>query len=262
MHYFDIITLAVLGVFGFLGLRKGLVTEVFKLVGLIAAILMAVSFLDTGTAFLSNHLQAEKSTLSVLSFIMIFLATLVAVRVIAIIVKGVMQFAMMGWLDKTGGAAFGALKGAVILSSILWAVMLLPLQKYTQDIEMNAKSYPYLKGFAPKVYNTMMHIVPGTSSFMDKMKEYIPDGNSIGDITNFSNQDIMKQLEEQMGGQIDPDLLKELSDENIDKILDQAKSAETGTELKDKFSREQQKELEQLLEKLRSESGDQLPGIP
>lgn len=266
MHYFDIITFAVLGFFGFLGLRKGLVTEMFKLIGLIAAILMAVRFLDAGTAFLSNHLQAEKNTLSVLSFITIFLGTLVVIRIIAIIVKGLMQFAMMGWLDKTGGAAFGAVKGAVILSAVLWGVMFLPLEKYTQDIENNSKSYPYLRGFAPKVYDAMFKIIPGSGNFMDKMKEFLPDGKGIGAMAKFNNQDIMKQLEKQMGDQIDPDLLKGLSDENASKVLGQFKTPdsqmEAGSEPRDKFSEEQQKELEELLEKLRSESGDALPGIP
>lgn len=264
MHYFDIITIAVLGVFGVLGLKKGLVTELFKLVGILLAILMAVNFLDAGIAFLSQHLSAEQNTLTVLSFILIFLVTMVGVRIVAIIVKGIMRFAMMSWVDRTGGALFGALKGAVILSGVLWVVMFLPVDKYTSDIELNSKSYPYLKGFAPKVYNAAFQVIPGSETFLDKVKEYLPDGQSIGTMANFNNQDIMKQLEEQMGGQIDEDFLNKLGDQDLNKMLDQAKEkgGNFNSDVQDKFSKQQQEQLEKLLKQMRSESGEKLPGVP
>ncbi|MCF7805359.1 MAG: CvpA family protein [Candidatus Marinimicrobia bacterium] len=268
MHYFDIITLAVLGFLGFMGFRRGLVTELFKLVGIVAAILAAIQFGDAGTAVLGARLEADQSTLAVMSYVLIFFVTLIIVRVAAIIIKGIMQFAMMNWLDRSGGALFGALKGAVILSGVLWAITILPMDKFTNDIEAKSKSYPYLKGFAPKVYDAVFRVIPGSNSFAEKLQEFIPAGKSMGPVGQFGNEDIIKQLEDELGGKFDPQVLKEfkaggLSDE-VKKLLKEndidISEGEPGST--DRFSQEQKEKLEQLLEKYKSESGDELPGIP
>ncbi len=119
MNYIDIL-LGGLILFGLIrGFSKGLFIEVASLVALIAGIYGAIHFSYVAGNYLSNRVDWSESYINLAAFAITFIAIVVAVSFAGKLLTKIADFAMLGVLNKLAGAAFGALKFAVVLGAIL-----------------------------------------------------------------------------------------------------------------------------------------------
>lgn len=218
LHIFDIIVLIVIGFFVFRGLSHGLIEELLKLVGIIVAIILAIRLMAPGAVLLSQVVNAEPEKLGFVSFLIIFVLIMIGFRVLAKILKGIFKFAMLGWLDKLGGGAFGALKGALLMSALVWLLLFLPVDSYTNDLRDNSISFGKLETFAPKVYDTLMHLIPGSISFQEKIESFISGDHTLRAMNFFRNPKFLKDLQDQIGHDETSDLLKLINGEQTDGV--------------------------------------------
>lgn len=117
MNWLDVAILAVLGGAVFFGLKTGLIKSVLSLAGLIAGTLLAVRFhvaLAERLTFISEEVFAK-----VLAFAIIVVGALIVARLAAWLLEKVASALMVGWLNRLGGAAFGLVSGAILLSGAL-----------------------------------------------------------------------------------------------------------------------------------------------
>jgi membrane protein required for colicin V production len=56
---------------------------------------------------------------NILGFLIIFCLIFLVVSIIGIVIKYLMNIAFMGWVDRICGAAFGAIKGLLIVAVLL-----------------------------------------------------------------------------------------------------------------------------------------------
>jgi len=220
MHYFDIFVLTIIGLFAILGMRRGLVEELLKIIGLFVAVLVALEYVHSVADLLANRFNTAPENLTILSFILIVVLVMICFRVAAALLKRVMRFAMLGWLDRAGGAIFGGVKALIILSLLLWALLLLPRNRYLDDLEQNTITYSYVLGVAPILYDTALHLFPGTEQFVDRFKQYLPASRPDSGLARFDRRSPLEKLQEELGGQVDPDILRAFSREKIQELLD------------------------------------------
>ncbi len=120
MNSIDIVLLIPILWFAYKGLNKGLIFEIASLIGLIAGIYIAVNF----SWFIGNLIQKnvvlEDNTCALVAFAITFVGVMVGVRIVAKAIEKIINAAMLGFVNKIAGAAFGALKIAFILSVILY----------------------------------------------------------------------------------------------------------------------------------------------
>ena len=168
----DSIIIIALGFFAFKGLRKGLILEVFKLIGMFGGFLMAAKFFSGGTGVIIKQFGVGPNVAAGLSFILIFVAVAATARFIAVAIKKLMEFSMLGWVDRGGGALFGALKASFVISSVLLAISFIP-GDFSSNLEKKSKFYTQMKGIAPMVYDWIYEIFPDALSFQEKIGKTI-----------------------------------------------------------------------------------------
>ena len=113
----------ILGILLLLGLWKGfnngLLIEVASIVALIAGIYGAIHFSYIAGDYLTEQMNWEERYINLTAFVITFIVIVIAVHFAGKLLTKVANIALLGLLNKIAGAAFGALKVAVILGAIL-----------------------------------------------------------------------------------------------------------------------------------------------
>jgi membrane protein required for colicin V production len=122
--------LAVLGLSMLLGVWRGLVHEVLAVVGWVAAFVLAHLFASE-VGQMINIQGARGQFRYMLGFAVVFIGTLFACGLLTWVVKKMINSVGLTSIDRTLGAAFGALRGLMILLAVTAVVLMTPLQ----DIE-------------------------------------------------------------------------------------------------------------------------------
>lgn len=219
MHPFDIFVFTVLGIFALIGIKKGLVEELLKIVGLVVAIIVASHFVNIGADFLADFFNTQPGKMTVVSFIVIALGTMILFRILIAMIKGILRFAMLGWLDRTGGAAFGTVKGAILLSALVWLFILLPTGNIVSDLEQESKSFPAVRSVVPSLYQLFKVVLPAGGTFMDQVREYIPVDKASEELTKLSKRALEQRIEEEIGRDLDSELFEYLSRDDLITLL-------------------------------------------
>src|SRR4249919_1667686 len=98
----DIIFLFLIVLAFFKGIKKGFILAVFSLVGLIVGLAAAIKLSVLVAVYLKDTVNVSAKWLPFLSFILVFIAVLILVRIGATAIEKTIEFAMMGWLNKLG----------------------------------------------------------------------------------------------------------------------------------------------------------------
>lgn len=126
MNSFDLVVLSILVVSMVYSMFKGMVREIFSLLAYAGGYLMAVQYqaqgLEAMTVVISNETLAK-----VLSFILIFVVTVVAISLIGLVIRKLIRFTPgLSGIDRTLGGVFGVLKGGVIIIFLMFLLQLFP----------------------------------------------------------------------------------------------------------------------------------------
>lgn len=114
----DIILLIIIGVFAIRGLFKGLITEVFGILGLILGYVLSFQIYTPIGKFIENFGVAEKVAAAI-GFVIAFLLIYVGIFFLGKMLSKFFRTINLGFADKTFGFVFGGLKAAVILGVLL-----------------------------------------------------------------------------------------------------------------------------------------------
>ena len=131
------ITLAVSTVTAFM---SGLVRSLFSLAGLLLGVLIAAWYAPR----LAEYFRGDVNPFALaraLAFVLILVAVYVAAALLGRLLRGAFQAVGLGFLDRLGGAAFGLIRGTLLL-----AALLLPFGVFLQQFEAARTSVlmPYL----------------------------------------------------------------------------------------------------------------------
>ena len=119
MSVIDIV-LGALILFGLVrGLMKGLFVEVASLIALVAGVYGAIHFSNFAAEFLQNKTDWNEKTINITAFAITFVIIVLAIGLAGKALTKLADFAALGIINKLLGAAFGALKIALILSVVL-----------------------------------------------------------------------------------------------------------------------------------------------
>ncbi|BAI81043.1 colicin V production protein [Deferribacter desulfuricans SSM1] len=153
MGIIDIVLLIIIGVFAIKGLFRGLIGEVFGILGLILGYLLAYQYYQL-TAKFASALGFNKSVSDVVGFVITFIIIYTIIIIISIILKKFFKKIQLGWADKLGGFLFGALKSSIILALALSFLVktLPPSFKLNKDLHKSPVAKNLLK-ITPYVFD-------------------------------------------------------------------------------------------------------------
>jgi len=178
MNSLDIIILVVIVWFAFFGLYRGLVRSVLNLVGVICALFFATLWLPHTSSFLQKYLPLPDAQMGFIAFVALFILIVVAFRIAAKIIQEGLKLVLLGWVDRVGGLLFGFLKGALLVSALLWVFALFPQTDSVQKIQDDSQLSPWVKPTLPLLYDGIVKVFPAAESFSEKMDDTIEQTKS------------------------------------------------------------------------------------
>lgn len=151
----DIVILIVIGVFGVKGLFKGLISEIFGMLGLVLGYVLSYQFYPYA-AQIVEFFGLKKDISDKIGFVLMFLVIYIIVLVVGIVLKKFFKAIQLGWADRSGGFFFGAIKASVILSVVLTITLtIIPANaKMHKDLKRSMIS-SYLLGITPMVFDML-----------------------------------------------------------------------------------------------------------
>lgn len=181
MNYLDIIIAIILFLFGWKGLRKGLIIEVVTLLAFGVGIYGAMHFSDFTAAHLQDFMEIKPQYLNTVAFVLTFIILVVLVNLIGRLVSKWVKSMNLGFFDKLGGFLFGILKGVLLCSVLLMVLNNFQLLGVVKPkVKEESKLYPYIEQTVPYVYRGFDLVKDYTKEVMpDEEAEEETEGNSV-----------------------------------------------------------------------------------
>jgi membrane protein required for colicin V production len=118
MNLLDLFLLAILAYCLIRGVFRGLIKELAAIVGVLAAFYAGYTYYPLVAGVLDRWI-ADGGYRNIAGFFLLFCTVFIAVSILGVVLKYLLNIAFLGWVDRICGAAFGALKGALIVSVVL-----------------------------------------------------------------------------------------------------------------------------------------------
>lgn len=141
MNWLDILIVALMSFLLIRGFFRGFFREIGSLAGVILGLLIAFRYEPVLTGLLKAFLP-EWPFLSLLSFALIMLVTMVACNLISLLLKTMSRKLLLGWLDRVLGVGVAFLKGMVLL--YLGMVIINFFVPAASPIVTQSKLYPWV----------------------------------------------------------------------------------------------------------------------
>jgi membrane protein required for colicin V production len=125
MNILDIAVLLVLGVFGYRGYQQGFTKMIINILTFFGGILLALKYFSAIQDKLAKVIHLSPIYLTVISFVLIWLAVWGAAWMLGQFLDNVMQIPLLRPIDRLAGATIGILKGALIIPVFLVPVLFL-----------------------------------------------------------------------------------------------------------------------------------------
>ncbi len=103
----------------FIGIKKGFLDQLFSLVILVLGIWATFHFSDFVSAWLSGFMTVNPAILKVISFVIIFLAVAIVMRLLCTLLEKIMKLITLGWLNKLLGIVFSCIIIFVLLGMLI-----------------------------------------------------------------------------------------------------------------------------------------------
>jgi len=168
----DIILLIPLLLFAFQGFKKGIIIEVATLAALVLGIYAALFFSGYTADILTKSFNISKEYLNIIAFIVTFIGVLILVLFLGKALEKVVNLLLLGFVNKLAGAVFGVLKGALLLSILIFLINYFDVNHSIIKKEAQKESllYKNIEPIAPWVYKRFS---------IDELKETLPDPENI-----------------------------------------------------------------------------------
>ena len=153
-NLFDLVVVVVVGLFAFFGLRKGLIEEAIRLIGLVVASFAGVKYYYLGVGLVKSIFSFSEGVQTVIGFILIFLIVYLALQIVSSMLKRIIRSLNLAWLDRTAGLIFGTLKGITIMTIIVWMISVFPELGLEKRLKTISPAYVLLVEFKCEIVKT------------------------------------------------------------------------------------------------------------
>jgi membrane protein required for colicin V production len=132
------------------GLSKGFLEQAVCLVGLFVSVWAAFRFSELVCGWIQPYLEVSETLLHVISFALVLVAISVGALLLAKLLTKIFEVAMLGWLNKLLGVAFGILVTMLVLGVfvVLFDTLNVRFEIVKSDILDGSILYGAVKDFA------------------------------------------------------------------------------------------------------------------
>jgi membrane protein required for colicin V production len=168
--FIDIIFLLLMLLACIKGVSKGFIVALFSVAAFVVGIAAALKLSAVVATRLEGTFNSSGKWLPVLSFLLVFLAVVVLVKLGAKLVQKSVEFIMLGWLNRLAGVLLYALLYSMLFSVFLF--YLIQLHLISTEAVAASKSYPFLQPLGPKLINVMGGILPWFKDVFGQLQHF------------------------------------------------------------------------------------------
>jgi membrane protein required for colicin V production len=123
----DIVFLVLIGISFLRCAVRGFISELLSMAALIVGLLLAIFFYRNGALLVRTwFLQDVKIVPEIIAFITLFILVYIAVKIIEMTLKSIIEGIQLGGLDRLLGAVFGIIEGMVVVCLLLFLMSIQP----------------------------------------------------------------------------------------------------------------------------------------
>ncbi len=166
MNAFDILIIVIVSFCLIRGVFKGLIGEVSGIIGVVAAFYGAYTYYPLITVYAQKWIE-NTGFRNIIAFFLIFCAILIVINLLSLLIRKILNLVFLGWVDRTFGLVFGAVKGVLIVSVIF--IMVTSFLPKNSNFLTTSKFSPYIA----QVSETLTVFVSKNSrkDFLKKLEE-------------------------------------------------------------------------------------------
>ncbi|MBC7937488.1 MAG: CvpA family protein [Rhizobacter sp.] len=166
----DIIFLIMMLVAVFKGYSKGFIVALFSVIGFIVGLAAALKLSAFAAEKLSGTFNASGKWLPVLSFLLVFIAVVLLVRLGARLLQSSVELVMLGWVNRIAGILLFALLYAILFSVFLFYAV--QLHVFAAETITASNVYPYIQPLGPKVIDSLGTVVPWFKDMFAQLEHF------------------------------------------------------------------------------------------
>lgn len=166
----DIIGLTLIIIFFIRGYMKGIIIAVFSLLAVVVGVICSLKLSEKlATWFHEKHLISS-GWAQIISYLIIFTAVFLLIRLIAKAIESVSKAASLNWLNKTIGGLLYAFMICIVWSSVLWLSNEVGAIK--PEMAASSKTYPYLSKLTPWLFEKIGLVWPMVKDIFRDLQEF------------------------------------------------------------------------------------------
>ena len=143
MNWLDIAIALIIVTFTVSAFSSGLIREVVTLVSAVTGVVFAGLFYDELARDVLVFIH-DKDSARFFAFLALLGSVYLTGQLIAMMLKQMASLLLLGWVDRVGGAAFGFLKGLVVVEVLLILLVTFPQIGLQEDIDGSALASVFL----------------------------------------------------------------------------------------------------------------------
>lgn len=171
MSAFDIFLLVPISYGAFKGFRRGLFLEVISLAALLIGIIGGLKLLNQAIPVMRGFVGDVYGALPFVTFLLVFAAIIMAVRLVGLFVKKVIDFTPLGLIDNVLGGILGALKWCFALSLLLYVSGLAGLD-VSGETAQTSFMYPKLVLLTPFALKAIGVLIPFVKTLLQTFRSH------------------------------------------------------------------------------------------
>jgi membrane protein required for colicin V production len=171
MNGVDYLLLLLLLVAIIMGLRRGLFNGLISILGAGFGVIVGINYVDWSTTKVLSHMKVSPIMITMLSFVFFFILTYLIFKILGYLFYKIAELKPLGNVDRVGGAILGVFSGWIVLGSIIFLLLFLPLSPKFSNTLDNSFFVPVMRGTIPFIYEESSFFHPQSPKFIDKIKK-------------------------------------------------------------------------------------------
>ena len=148
--FFDMVIGVLAIVFGVLGAKRGLISEVFRFAAFLVGFFVAFLYFRDLQGVMGGFAK-NRQVVAVTAFILLFVSVFIAVTLVGYMLRKFTDSVSLGWVDNICGLIFGLLKVGIIAFAACLSIASLPVKKIHDEFDRSVV-YKGYKGM-PKSFS-------------------------------------------------------------------------------------------------------------
>lgn len=140
------------------GYSKGIIYSILSFVAIVVGFVVAMNFSSVAAVWLYKNFNVPSVIMPALSFILVLLAVIVAIKLVAYLTEKVLKAIMLNFVNKIAGGVVWS-----IIAILLFSVLLFFVDKtgfLTDNLKNSSATYSYISALGPKSLSIFDALIP------------------------------------------------------------------------------------------------------